>query len=197
MAKPEKKKPVKGLLKSLSKFFTPKELSKKTKVTTQKLSGAKRTGVADVKLRVKLEKVLERERQKEARRNQKKQAIKQADKIYKEFKSGKESAPVMGRAGEIYFEDHKALIKEVPHAKIVKTLPSKKQAVEWWKRIGGGSVYFVISSAKSKKSGQTLYYVSDIRTKRELSRKVKGNLDGVARARVLIESMLSGNDSDD
>lgn len=99
--------------------------------------------------------------------------------------SKKSSGYVEGRAGEFYFSKESNLKKQVAYAKKIKTLPTKKQAVDWWKGIGGGSSYFVIAKVISKKTRQEGYAVFDIRTQRERGAQ-KSKLDGVSRARQLL-----------
>ena len=95
------------------------------------------------------------------------------------------SGYVEGRAGELYFSKESNLKKQVAYAKKIKTLPTKKQAIDWWKGIGGGSSYFVIAKVISKKTKQEGYAVFDIRTQRERGAQ-KSKLDGVSRARQLL-----------
>jgi hypothetical protein len=95
------------------------------------------------------------------------------------------SGYIEGRAGELYFNKESNLKKQVAYAKKIKTLPTKKQAIDWWKGIGGGSSYFVIAKVISKKTKQEGYAVFDIRTQRERGAQ-KSKLDGVSRARQLL-----------
>ena len=115
----------------------------------------------------------------------KKQFKEQNKKIKKQISKEDSAGGVQKRGAVYYYKNHEDLTKKVKHAKIVKQLPDYKQAKEWWKEIGGGSSYFVIT-----KKGN-LYNVVDIRTNKERSKSQKGKLNGVARARQIIENQYN------
>lgn len=124
----------------------------------------------------------------------KKEFAAQNKKIKKELRKEDSKIGVEKRGGVYFYKNHEDLTKKVKHAKIVKQLPDYRQAKEWWKEIGGGSAYFVIT-----KKGN-LYNVVDIRTNKERSKSQKGKLNGVARARQIIEGQYNAahpSDSED
>lgn len=89
----------------------------------------------------------------------------------------------------VYYGNLEKLQNRVRHARSIKRLPTLEQAVEWWKKIGGGAEYFAIARDRGP-SGQDLYHVVETRTHRELSKKNKGNIGGVSHALQILRDQI-------
>lgn len=119
---------------------------------------------------------------------------KQNTRIKKKDRAENKRVGVEKRGSTYFYKDHNQLLKQVKHAKTIKQLPTYKQAKEWLNEIGGGSAYFVISKSKGKRGD--LFNVVDIRTNKERSKSQKGKLNGVARARQIIEGTYDEEHND-
>lgn len=99
---------------------------------------------------------------------------KQSRKIQKEIKQEfKESSKQVGRKGEIYYPNTKALNQDYKKYKTASYAhASYDSALKWWQGVTGGAGYFVILRKKSKKTGKEIFYVMDIDPDRK--RKGKG-----------------------
>ena len=193
----------KAAARALASEFKPSQIAAKLGISTQKWTAVKskiqKGKLFNPDLRDLLRKVesklsgrkVERKETKQERAARldlglsKKEFKEQNKKIKKQIRR-EDSRIGIEKRGDVYFyKNHDDLIKKVKHAKTVKRLPDYKQAKEWWKEIGGGSAYFVIT-----KKGN-LFNVVDIRTNKERSKSQKGKLNGVARARQIIENQFN------
>lgn len=168
---------------------------KPTKKEIKKLKEQELSAAEKKRARATLKELQENEKLKRKAKKPKREKLKPSKKKKRILK--RKTAAQEDKSGAIVFNSHRTLKGKVRHAKIVKTISSKKQATEWWKGIGGGSAYFVISKGKSQKTGADLWHVVDIRTQKELSRKNKGHLDGEARARQLVLDMTAQRDNEE
>lgn len=179
-----------GAITQLKKALPKEKKQAKKRTRADQLSAAEKK-----RARATLKELQENEKLKRKAKKPKREKLKPSKNKKRILK--RKTAAQADKSGAIVFNSHRTLKGKVRHAKIVKTVSSKKQALDWWKGIGGGSAYFVISKGKSQKTGADLWHVVDIRTQKELSRKNKGHLDGEARARQLVLDMTAQGDDED
>ncbi len=209
---PSRKPSLKKIATQLKGKLTPSDIARRLKISPQKWGAVQKKIKRGDSIDPKIQKALIKQSGKLSKPRKSKKDIefekflkdsgltkrefkKQQTKLKRELKKEK-GVPTLGRSGEVFFESHNALKKNIPHARTIKTIPNRKDAVNWWKGIGGGRDYFVITQSISKKTGKPLFNVVDIRTQKELSPSKKGSV-GEARARQLILDIMEGNDEDD
>jgi hypothetical protein len=179
---------IKKALGILTEKFKPSEIAKKLGISTQKWTSTKKQIEKGKLYNPDLKNLLnkkagikppESKEQKAAREEfglTRAEWEKQIKKIQREEKAElkrtliaqeKELGYEVSKDGIYTYESESIAKKYFRHRREVKTLPSHNQAKNWLRKIGNVSAYFIIVKEKSKKSGQDLYKVYDIRSPKE------------------------------